>query len=183
MLVWMGFVTYNSLVVVRLRGGTPTAAVITFAIGSLAYAVTASQSGRLVAAFDNRYALLTLANGSLGVGFATFLLAPSFLVAGLGILVLGAGFGVLLTLYRTIVTGLAGVNSRGGLVSTAEVFGRLVATATPVMMGAVIAVATPRVGLGPAIQAAGVGIAVVSSVGGVGCLYFVRETTVLEFDR
>jgi MFS family permease len=165
--VWIGFVTYNSIVVVRFLGGTPTQAGVLVAVGSLAYATAASQAGRVTATFDSRRYPLVVANVCLGAGFALFLLATSLPVAGLGIAVAGAGFGLALALYRSIITGLTGGSLRGSLVSLAEAFGRVVATATPVLMGGIIAVATPRVGLEAAVQIAGLGAAVTGGAGGV----------------
>ena len=168
--VWIGFVTYNSIVVVRFLGGTPTQAGALVSVGSLAYAAVASQAGRVTARFDSRLYPLVAANLCLGAGFALFLLAPSLPVAGVGIAVSGAGFGLVLALYRSIITGLAGPSLRGSLVSLAEAFGRVVATATPILMGGAIAVATPRVGLAAAVQFAGLGAAAVGGLGGVLCL-------------
>jgi len=165
--VWIGFVTYNSIVVVRFLGGTPTGAGALVAVGSLAYAVVASQAGRVTARFDSRLHPLVAANLCLGAGFALFVLAPSLPVAVVGIAVSGAGFGLALALYRSIITGLAGESLRGSLVSLAEAFGRVVATATPILMGGVIAVATPRIGLEAAVRVAGLGAAVVGGAGGV----------------
>jgi MFS family permease len=165
--VWIGFITYNSIVVVRFLGGTPAQAGGLVSVGSLAYAVAASQAGRITARFDSRLYPLIAANLCLGAGFALFLLAPSLAVAAVGIFVSGAGFGVALALYRSIITGLAGESLRGSLVSTAEAFGRVVATATPILMGGVIVVATPRVGLVSAVQLAGLGAAAVGGLGGV----------------
>ena len=165
--VWIGFVTYNSIVVVRFLAGTPAQAGVLVALGSLAYATAASQAGRVTASFDSRLYPLVVANLCLGAGFGLFVLAPSLPVAGLGIAVAGAGFGLSLALYRSIITGLTGGSLRGSLVSLAEAFGRTVATATPILMGGVIAVATPRVGLESAVQLAGLGAAVGGGVGGV----------------
>ncbi|MEF8843009.1 MAG: MFS transporter [Haloarculaceae archaeon] len=165
--VWIGFVTYNSIVVVRFLGGTPTQAGGLVAVGSLVYAVVASQAGRVTARFDSRLYPLVAANACLGAGFALFLVAPSLPVAGVGIGVAGAGFGLALALYRSIITGLAGEALRGSLVSLAEASGRVVATATPILMGGVIAVATPRIGLAGAVQLAGLGAAAVGGVGGI----------------
>jgi len=170
MFVWVGFITYNSIVVVRIMGGTPAQAGALVAVGSLTYASAASQAGRVTAAFDSRLVPLLGANVALGAGFAAFLFAPSLPLAGAGIVLAGAGLGLALALYRSIITGLATESLRGGLVSLAEAFGRVVATATPVLMGAVIAAATPRVGLAAAVRVAGLGAAVAGGAGGVACL-------------
>ncbi|MEF8791623.1 MAG: hypothetical protein V5A61_15965, partial [Haloarculaceae archaeon] len=80
------------------------------------------------------------------------------------------GFGLTLSLYRSIITGLAPDDLRAGLVSVAEAWGRLTNTLTPIAMGAVIAVATPRIGFASGLRLAGVGVAVVGAVGGILCL-------------
>jgi MFS family permease len=181
--VWIGFVTYNSIVVVRVLDGTPAQAGGLVAVGSLAYATAASQAGRVTARFDSRLYPLVAANVCLGTGFGLFLLAPSLAVAGAGIAVAGAGFGLALALYRSVITGLAGESLRGSLVSLAEAFGRVIATATPILMGAVIAVATPRVGLAGAVRLAGLGAAVVGGVGGVVCLLVASRSPPVDHER
>ena len=103
------------------------------------------------------------------------MLAPGLPLKGIGIGISGIGFGVVLSLYRSIITNLASENLRGGLVSLGEGFGRVVATLTPVLMGATIALAEPRLGLEAAVQIAGVGAGLVSAVGGVGCLLVARS--------
>lgn len=165
--VWIGFVTYNSIVVAEVLDGTASQAGLLVGLGSLAYATSASQAGRITTAFESRYYPLIVANVVLGAGFVAFLFAPGFPVAGVAVAVAGAGFGVSLALIRSVVTGLGPEALRGSLVSLAEAFGRVVATATPVFMGAVVAYATPRVGLEAAVQAAGLGAAAVGVAGSV----------------
>lgn len=167
-MVWIGFITYNSLLVVRLIGGTPAQAGGLVAVASLALAGAASQAGRLTAVFDSRVYPLLGANVLLGVGFAGLFLAPTLLLATIAILITGIGFGVTLALYRSIITGLAPEMLRGSLVSLAEAFGRVTSTITPIAMGFVIATATPLVGFEGALQLAGLGIAGIGGVGGIG---------------
>jgi len=168
--IWIGFVTYNSLITVRLMGGTPAQAGLLVAVGSLVFAVAGSQAGRITALFESRLYPLVGANVCLGLGFAVVLFAPGIAVATAGIAVAGVGFGLTLSLYRSIITGLAPDDLRAGLVSIAEAWGRLTNTVTPIAMGWAIAVATPRVGFASALQLAGVGVAAVGGVGGVLCL-------------
>jgi hypothetical protein len=168
--IWIGFVTYNSLITVRLMDGTPAQAGLLVAVGSLVFAVAGSQAGRITALFDSRFHPLVGANVCLGLGFASVLFAPGIAVATGGIAVAGIGFGLTLSLYRSIVTGLAPDDLRAGLVSIAEAWGRLTNTLTPIAMGWVIAVATPRVGFASALQIAGIGVAIVGGVGGILCL-------------
>jgi MFS family permease len=173
-MIWIGFITYNSIVVVRIVDGTPAQAGMLVAVGSFAYAAAAAQAGRVTAAFDSRFYPLVGANVCLGGGFALFLFAPTLSVAAAAIVVTGIGFGLALSLYRSIVTGLADESLRGSVVSVAESLGRAMATVTPVVMGAVIGLAEPTVGLQAAVRIAGLGIAAVSAGGGVACLVAAR---------
>lgn len=174
--VWIGFMTYNSIIVVRLMGGTPAEAGVLVAIGSLAFGTAASQAGRITAMFTSRYYPLIVANLCLGAGFVLVLFSFSLWFAMLGIMVAGIGFGLTLSLYRSIITGLAPAQLRGGLVSTAEGFGRVTATLTPVVMGGIISGVTPVVGFSAAVQVAGVFAAIVGSGGGIVCLFVVRRS-------
>jgi len=167
MFVWIGFATYNSIVVVELLSGSPTAAGAMFAIGSVLYAASASQAGRLTDRFGSRFYPLVGANLCLGAGFGLFVFAPTLAVAALGVTVLGIGFGVCMSLYRSIITGFATESLRGSFVSLAEAFGRVTSTATPVLMGAVIAATEPSMGIASAVRTAGVGAALLSGGGGV----------------
>jgi len=172
---WFGFLTYNSVVVVRFTDASPSTAGLLITVASLAYAATASQSGRILQRFPNQWYPLIGANVCLALGFVVFLLVPGLPVKAVGIAVTGVGFGILLSLYRSIITGLADDSLRGSLVSLGEGFGRIVATVTPILMGVTIAVAQPHVGIEAAVQAAGVGAALVSGGGGVLCLLVARS--------
>lgn len=169
--VWIAFLTYNSLIVVRLFDGTPPQAGVLAGIGSFVFAVAASQAGRITALVDSRFYPLIVSNVFLGLGFVIVLFAPGLVVATIGITIVGIGFGITLSLYRSIITGLAGASLRAGLVSLAEAGSRLMVTLTPIAMGGVVAVATSRFGFGPAIQFAGVGVAFVTTCGGLLCLW------------
>lgn len=180
--VWIGFLTYNSVVVVEVMGGTPAQAGGLVAVSSLAYAGAASQAGRITALFDSRLYPLILANLAMTVGFGVMLFAPSMSVAAAGIGLAGAGFGVVLSLYRSIITGLATQSLRGSLVSLAEAFGRVAATATPVAMGATIAFLTPVIGFSPAVQWAGMAVGVTGGIGGAVCMILVRVSPPVRYD-
>ena len=172
--VWIGFLTYNSIVVVRLQGGTPGEAGLLVALGSFAYATAASQAGRVTSLVDSRFLPLVGAHTLLGAGFVLVLYAPGLGVAAVGILCSGAGFGTALSLYRSIVTGLAPQRLRAGLVGVSESNGRLVATLTPVLMGGLISILAPQVGFGTAVQLSGVLAAALGGGGGVCCLLVAR---------
>ncbi|MFC6786011.1 hypothetical protein ACFQFH_08920 [Halobaculum halobium] len=89
---------------------------------------------------------------------------PVALAAGVPV---GAGFSVSLTLYRSAITGLAGDDTRGGLVSLGESIGRLGSTGAPVAMGAAVAFVAEGAGYAAALRTVSVAVAVgVVAVGG-----------------
>lgn len=181
--VYIGFLTYNSLIVVSVLGGTPPQAGLLVAVMSFVFALAASQAGRITALFDSRLFPLVGANVCLSVGFAVVLFAPGLGVATLGIAIVGVGVGVTLSLYRSIITGLAPDDLRAGLVGLAEAVGRIARTATPIAMGGIIAVMTPTVGLASAIQFAGIGAAVVGGGGGIVCLLVANASEPVPTDN
>jgi MFS family permease len=166
-MIWIGFLTYNSIIVVRIAGGTPAQAGMLVAVGSMSFAIAATQAGRVTGMFESRFFPLVGANVLLGGGFGLFVFASTLSFATVAIITTGIGFGLALSLYRSIITGLAGEPLRGSVVSVAESFGRLMATLTPVAMGVIIVVAEPTVGLQLAVQLAGLSIAAMSGVGGI----------------
>ena len=178
MLPWVGFLTYNSLIVARGVGGSPAQAGILVAVNSTGLAVGGSQAGRITERFDSRLWPLALANVALGVGLVVVAFAPTLAVGVVGAAVLGVGFGVSLSLYRSVVTSLAPAHLRGGLVSISESGGRVASTVTPIAMGAVVTFAEAELdfGLLEAVQLAAVGAAVVAVVGGTLALVVARFT-------
>ncbi|WP_247009576.1 MFS transporter [Halorientalis litorea] len=181
--VWIAFLTYNSIIVVQLIDGTPVQAGLLTAVGSVSFAAAASQAGRITGLFASRFYPLLGANACLAVGLAGVLFAPGIVVASVAILVTGVGFGLTLSLYRSIITGLAPQSLRAGLVSLAEAGGRVTATLTPIAMGAVIAVAAPAIGFTQAVQVAGLGAAAVGGGGGVLCLVVARLSSAAPAER
>ena len=168
--IWIGFITYNSIIVIRLIDGTPLEAGILTTIGFLTFSVSASQAGRATSMLESRLTLLLGANFCLGAGFIVFLFAPNIAVAGIGVMILGFGFGIPGALYRSIISGYAPAELRAGLVSLSEAGGRLAATVTPLAMGGVISLASPALGFSTAMQLAGVVVAVVGVGGSFICL-------------
>lgn len=179
-MVWIGFLTYNSVLVVQVLGGTPAQAGILAALGSLSYSASATQAGRITAYFESRLSLLIAMNVALVAGISVVFLAPSIWLALGGIVVMGVGFGVILSIYRSIVTDLAPPELRGGLVSLAEGFGRVAATVTPIGMGAGIAIGAPRIGFGPSVQLVGVLSGVVAAAVGIVCLVVLNAAPPIE---
>jgi MFS family permease len=172
--VWIALLTYNSLIVSRLLGGTAVEAGLLAAAGNLAFAVFGSQAGRITDATDSQFGPLAVGTVCLAGGFLAVLFAPGLPTALVGVTVAGAGFGVTLTLYRSLITGLAGPDLRGGLVSVGAAGARVTATATPVAMGAVLAVGEPTLGFATALRLAGAGAALAGGGGGLVCLLLAR---------
>lgn len=175
--LWIGFLTYNSIIVVQFLGKDPVQAGLLAAVGSLSFALAASQAGRITSLFSSRLNPLIVANIALGGGFATILLAPFMLLTVAGSIMLGCGFGVTLSIYRSIITGMAPPALRGSIVSMAESFGRVTTTVTPVLMGISIAFVTPALGFEAAVQAVGLGMALLASGGGIAGLVVVSRTS------
>lgn len=175
--LWFAFLTYVSIVVVQFLGGTPGLSGGVVGTASLASAVAGTQVGRVTAHFRTRLAPLLGATACCGGGLALFALAPSLGVAFAAAAVIGSGFGVGLSLYRSTLTGVAAADVRGTVVSVGESVGRAGSTAAPVVAGA--GVAAVRAALGPsgAITATLLGIAVAGTTVGVGCA-FVAERSV-----
>lgn len=168
--VWLGFLTYNSILIVRVMDGTPLQAGMLVAIGSLTWAGAASQAGRVMARFGGWMYPLVGSNLLLGGGVALIAVSPSFALGAVGIGLAGAGFGITLALYRSLITQFAPATLRGGLVSLGEAFGRVTATLIPIVMGASIAVLEPAVGGQPAIRLTILGVAVLGAGVGVICI-------------
>ena len=179
---WFGFLTYNSILVVDVLGDTPAEAGILAALASLTYALAASQAGRIADAFDDRLYPLVATNASMGVGLALVFLAPSFAVAAVGVVFMGAGFGLVLSIYRSVITALPPAELRGGLVSLGEGSGRAAATATPVVMGVAVAVATRPLGFETAVRAVGVGTGLLGAGVGIACLLLMSASPPIRME-
>lgn len=181
--LYLGFLTFNSFIVVHLIGETPTEAGILVATCTLVYAVTASQIGRITDFFNDRYHTLIVAHGSMGVGVGGVASATSFVVAVLAAVAVGIGMGITLSMYRSIVTGFAPTALRGGLVSISESAGRAAATLAPLVMGAVVEMLTPRVGFGPAVRWTLLGFGILSTLVGIGCIVVAARSAEIQVPR
>lgn len=164
--LWFAFLTYASVVTGRLLGGSAAVAGLVVGLASLGSALGGTQVGRLTAAFDGRGAPLVATMALCGLGLAGFGLATSLPVAAATAAVVGAGFGTVLTLYRSTVTGLADAGARGGLVSVGESVGRLGSTAAPLALGGLVTVGAPVVGFEAALRYTVLGTAVLGTAVG-----------------
>jgi MFS family permease len=165
--VWTGFTAYNSIIVVRILGGSPVQAGLLYAVGMLSMAVGASQVGRAAAVFRNRYRVLLVANTTLGLGFTTAALAPALPLAAVGIAALGAAHGMAVSTYRSLITGFAPESVRAGLVSLGEAGARVAAMSAPILMGAIIAAYAGSVGFTAAVQLGALAVSLLAGGGGI----------------
>ncbi|QLG63653.1 MFS transporter [Halorarum salinum] len=182
MFVWLGFLTYNSIVVVDLVGGTPVQAGVLAALSSLSFALAASQAGRITERFDSRLWPLVAMNVAMAVGLSLVFVAGTLVAAFVGAVTMGTGFGVVLSLYRSVITNMADPARRGGLVSVGEGVGRLSATLAPILMGGAIALAAPRLGFASAVRSVGVATSVLAAAAGIGCLFLVHRAPPVRAD-
>ncbi len=167
---WIAFLTYNSVLVARVLGGTPGDAGLVAAVGSLVTAASASQAGRLTAHFESRLTPLAGATLCLGAGLAGFAMAPTMVLAAAAVALEGFGFGISMSMYRSIITTLPPAELRGSLVSVGESFGRVTATATPILMGASITAFAATTDFAAAVRWTILLVAVVTTVAGLACL-------------
>lgn len=165
--VWIGFLTYNSIIVVQVVGGTATDAGMLVAVGSIVFAIVGSQAGRFAAYFENTRNLLIGANGLHLIGLVLIVFADTLYLAVVGVVIVGIGFGTTHALYRSIITRLATTDLRAGIVGISEAGGRLIATLSPIIMGGIIGLMTPQAGPVVAIQLAGTAVAVIGGGGGI----------------
>lgn len=181
--VWIGFFTYNSLIVVRMLGGSAFQAGLLAAVGNFVFAVSGSQAGRITALAGSRFTPLVVSNVLISAGFAIVLFAPGIRVATVGMVVGGLGFGLVIALLRSTLTGLAPPSLRGGLVSLSAAGARVTATATPIAMGFVIATLEPTAGLTGAIRIAGLAVALVGGGGGLVMVLVARAAPTVTDER
>jgi MFS family permease len=182
-IVWIGFLTFNSLIVVRVMGGSPSQAGLVVAVGNLVFGVASSQVGRILSLFGDKFPVLVTANITLTAGFVGFLFSPRVGFALPWIVLAGAGFGIALSLYRSYITDLAPQSLRAGLVGLGATGARLTATITPIAMGSVIEFGTPLLGETAALQMAGVGVALTGGGGGIVCLLVAARAGTVPDDR
>lgn len=133
-IAWIAFLTYNSIIVTRFAGGDPAQAGMLAAIASLSFAIAATQAGRLTSFSRLSFYPLLVAHLSLGLGLIIIFHSSFFPYMVGGGIILGCGFGITLSIYRSIITSLVPASKRGSLVSVAESFGRLTITMTPILM-------------------------------------------------
>lgn len=168
---YFGFITYNSIIVVQVLDGTPVEAGVLVTLGSIAYAVAASQAGRITASFSSRVQPMVTMFTAIGIGLGLIAVAPTVSIGAVGVLILGIGFGTLGSLYRSVITGLAPGQLRGGLVSISESIGRIGITIAPIVMGVLIAILRSHVGLTMAIRLTLVTVALIGAVAGISLVF------------
>lgn len=173
--LYVAFLTYNSFIIVRTLQGSPEQAGLLVTVTSIAHAGAATQAGRITALFESRLWPLVGSTVAMGAGLAVIGLAPGVPAALLGGIGVGAGFGVSLSLYRSVITGFT-TAFRGGLVSLGASLGRVAATVAPLVMGATVTVLQESVGFATAVRWTVAGAGVACTVVGVGCLAVARAS-------
>ncbi|WP_254538483.1 MFS transporter [Halomarina litorea] len=168
---YIAFLTYNSFIVVRAVGGTPEQAGLLVAVTSVAHTVAATQAGRVTERFDSRLYPLMGGALALGGGLALLGLAPTLPVVLAAGGVVGLGFGLSLSLYRSVITGLAPTALRGGVVSAGASLGRAAATVAPLAMGLTVGLTQDSLGFVVAVRWTVAGVGVLCA--GVGVLVLV----------
>jgi MFS family permease len=165
--LYIAFLTYNSFLIVRVLGATPGVAGMFITVVSVVYAITASQAGRVTAYFSSRAVPLVVANLLMGGGLATTAVAPSIIVAVTASGVMGIGIGLAFSLLRSVLTGLAPEQFRGGLVGVGESVIRLANSLAPITVGAIVTLLTgggpDAVAIRHGLLIVGIGAAVIGS--------------------
>ena len=181
--IWVGFLTFNSLIVIRVMGGTPIQAGALVAVGNLCFAAGASQVARLVEFVGNKFQSLITTNFMMAIGFFGFLFSPTASFSVPWVALTGAGMGLSISLYRSYITELSPTSLRAGVVSLGASGARVSATVSPILMGLFIEYATPAIGQTLALQLAGVGVAIIGGFGGIACLLIAARSAQIPTDR
>lgn len=179
---YISYLTYNSFIVVRGVGGTPGQAGVLVAVTSIAHTVAATQAGRMTAHFETRLYPLIGASIALGGGLTLLGAAPNLgigLVAGAAV---GLGFGISLSLYRSIMTGIAPPALRGGVVSIGSSLGRITSTVAPIALGATVSVGQSPLGFITTVRWAIIGAGITCAVSGIAAPIIARRSPPVERD-
>jgi len=173
--IWTAFLTYNSIIVIQLSGGSPSHAGLLVVAGSVTYAFSASQAGRVALLFGSRFIPLLLSSTSLMIGFVIILLVSRIGIVTVGVVIMAVGFGLSLALYRSVITSIPSTDHRGGVVSIAEAGGQITNTLTPIVLGLGLSVLTPRLAFETALRVVCLTAALVAGFGGVTCVISSRD--------
>lgn len=180
--IWIGLLTYNSIIVIQFMGETSAEAGLLTGVVSMAFAATGTQAGRITAFFESRLVPLVASNLALAAGFAVLVSTTSFPLGLVGVAVAGFGLGVIIPIYRSIVTQTAPTAIRGTFVSLTEGLERLVLTATPILMGLAITAVTAELGFQGAVQFVSLGLIVLVCGGGILLLVLVHRAAPIDLD-
>lgn len=161
------FMTYNSLIVVGAAGGGAAEAGIVVALFSIVYAAVATQVGRITSRFGGRRIPLIASQILLGGGLVIFAMSPHSIVAIVGATILALGMGVVAPMYRSLISGFAHQEIRGGLVSVGEAMGWVAVTLAPIAIGLTVSRLEGTLGTIPSLQMALIGAGVVVGIVGV----------------
>lgn len=180
---WYAVLTYNSVIVVQVLGGSPSLAGTLIAASSMAKAGAAAQVGRMTAFFDRRFDILLIVHLLLGSGLVISGFAPSFLWVGVGFVGIGVGLGIAMSLYRSVVTSFAPEHLRGGIVSISETWGRVTAASAPILLGGVIVLLESTVGSAMAVRWTMAGAGIVPGVIAVAALVIANRSPAVTSEQ
>lgn len=179
--LYIAFLTYNSFIVVRIVGGSPGEAGLLITAASVMHAISATQAGRVTSVFSSRLFPLLGANVSMGGGLALVAIAGSVPVAVVGGAAVGLGFGLSLSLYRSVITGFSVESLRGGVVSVGAALGRVGATLAPIVMGYAVATTDPIFGFEVAVRGTLAVVGLLCGGAGVACLLIARWSPAVRY--
>lgn len=179
--LYIAFLTYNSFIVVRIIGGNPGEAGLLITAASVMHALSATQAGRITSVFSSRLFPLLGANVSMGGGLALVALAGSVPVAVVGGAAVGLGFGLSLSLYRSVITGFSVESLRGGVVSVGAALGRVGATLAPIVMGYAVATTDPVFGFEVAVRGTVAAVGLFCGGAGVASLLVARWSSAVRY--
>lgn len=166
--LYVSFLTYISIWLIRGVGGTPAEAGFLVALASIMLAITASQAGRMVERCRTYYYPLLSAHVFAGIGIIVMFLTTHLIVLTVAVMILGAGAGVGFAMYRSVLTAEAPEDLRGGVVSLGEAARGFSSAITPLVIGVCIQLLQGRVGIVSAVQLIHLGEGAIGVLLGVG---------------
>jgi MFS family permease len=172
--VFVAFLTHSSFIVARGTGGTAQQAALLVSVSTAMGAAAASQTGRFVSATGSMTGPLLVAHLTAGLGLVAVALAQTLPVAVGGTVVFGSGFGLSMSLYRSVLTSMAPEFMRGTLISIGEAVRNAGATGTPLLLGLLVSLGTPEIGLVPSVRGSTAVVGLVAAVLGVACVAITR---------
>lgn len=128
------FITYISVLLVEAVGASAFAAGIVVSAYSFVSLVGSTQAGRVIDAW-NSFLVLIAGFVVAGLGMVVIGIASSYVAVAVGMTLLGVGGGITAPVQKSLITQLVDPSLRGGAVSSASIFQSVGQTAAPLLMG------------------------------------------------